>query len=82
MELVDGLDVAEDGGDGLLGEEVLRPALLVHAELEYLGQKYFIIGVAKIFRYFTKKIVSDWIKEIRLVEKFYIFGHRCFVGDQ
>ena len=36
MELVDGLDVAEDGGDGLLGEEVLRPALLVHAELEHL----------------------------------------------
>ena len=54
VELVDGLDVAEDGGDGLLGEEVLRPALLVHAELEYLGQKYFIIGVAKIFGYFTK----------------------------
>ena len=81
MELVDGLDVAEDGGDGLLGEEVLRPALLVHAELEHLGQKYFMISVAKIFRYFTKKNVSDWIKEIRL-EKFYIFGHRCFVGDQ
>ena len=54
MELVDGLDVAEDGGDGLLGEEVLRPALLVHAELEHLGQKYFIISVAKIFGYFTK----------------------------
>ena len=79
MELVDGLDVAEDGGDGLLGEEVLRPALLVHAELEHLGQKYFIISVAKIFG--QKIIVSDWIKEIRL-EKFYIFGHRCFVGDQ
>ena len=43
MELVDGLDVAEDGGDGLLGEEVLRPALLVHAELEHLRQKYFVI---------------------------------------
>ena len=36
VELVDGLDVAEDGGDGLLGEEVLSPALLVHAELEHL----------------------------------------------
>ena len=48
MELVDGLDVAEDGGDGLLGEEVLRPALLVHAELEHLRQKYFVTLYKKI----------------------------------
>ena len=48
VELVDGLDVAEDGGDGLLGEEVLRPALLVHAELEHLRQKYSVTLYKKI----------------------------------
>ena len=36
MELVDGLDVAEDGRHHLLAEHVLGPVLSVHPEVEYL----------------------------------------------
>ena len=36
VEQVDGLDVAEDGGDHLLGEHVLGPVLAVHPEVEDL----------------------------------------------
>ena len=39
MELVDGLDVGEHLGEGVLGEEVLRPVLLVHPEMKYLETK-------------------------------------------
>ena len=39
MELVDGLDVAEDGGDQLWGEHVLGPVLLVNSEVENLKYK-------------------------------------------
>ena len=36
MELVDGLDVGEHLGEGVLREEVLRAVLLVHAEVKHL----------------------------------------------
>ena len=36
MELVNGLDVAEDGGDHLLAEHMLGPVLSVHPEVEDL----------------------------------------------
>ena len=36
MEQVDRLDVAEDGGDDVLGEHVLGPVLSVHPEVKYL----------------------------------------------
>ena len=39
MELVDGLDVGEHLGEGVLGEEVLRPVLLVHPEVKHLQNK-------------------------------------------
>ena len=43
VELVDGLDVAEDGGDEVGGEHVLGPVLLVHAEVENLQQRISLI---------------------------------------
>ena len=48
MELVDGLDVAEDGGDEVGGEHVLGPVLLVHAEVENLQQR--ISFISEVFR--------------------------------
>ena len=39
VELVDGLDVAEDGGHQLRGEHVLWPVLLVNSEVENLKCK-------------------------------------------
>ena len=36
VEQVDGLDVAEDGGDHLLAEHMLGPVLSVHPEVEDL----------------------------------------------
>jgi hypothetical protein len=39
MELVDGLDVGEYGGDCLWWEECAAPVLLVHAEVENLPKK-------------------------------------------
>ena len=39
VELVNGLDVAEDGGDQLWGEHVLWPVLLVNSEVENLKNK-------------------------------------------
>ena len=39
VELVDGLDVAEDGGHQLWGEHVLGPVLLVNSEVENLKCK-------------------------------------------
>ena len=36
MEQVDGLDVAEDGGDHVLAEHVLGPVLSVHSEVKHL----------------------------------------------
>ena len=44
VEQVDGLDVAEDGGDEVGGEHVLGPVLLVHAEVENLQQRISFIS--------------------------------------
>ena len=46
MELVNGLYVAEDGGDEVGGEHVLGPVLLVHAEVENLQQR--ILSVSEV----------------------------------
>ena len=43
MELVDGLDVGEHLGEGVLREEVLRPVLLVHPEVKHLKTKLTLI---------------------------------------
>ena len=39
VELVDGLDVGEDGGHRLGGEQSTRSILLVHAEVKNLEKK-------------------------------------------
>ena len=39
MELVDGLDVGEHLGQGVLREEVLRAVLLVHPEVKHLQRQ-------------------------------------------
>ena len=63
VEQVDGLDVAEDGGDEVGGEHVLGPVLLVHAEVENLQQR--ISFISEVFRTENLVNIRDTLKAAR-----------------